>query len=162
MIEKDDRQKELNLTIPESVVIVGVGGTGVWTAIFLAQVGVRELILFDDDIVETHNRNRLPFSKGDVGKMKASATKKLLKERFEECEVWAFNRKFNPDYLVGSPSHIIDCTDNFESQLKINEWAFKNKLYYLRGGSQKNHITITDMIGKWDTGEEVEEKKEGV
>ena len=62
-----------DLKIPEVSTVVGLGGTGFWTAVFLAMSGVEELILIDSDIVEVSNLNRLPLKEGFVGKKKIAA-----------------------------------------------------------------------------------------
>ena len=46
-----NRQQSLNLQIPESVSVIGVGGVGSWVALNLALVGVKKLILYDPDII---------------------------------------------------------------------------------------------------------------
>ena len=51
-----------DLKIPETASVVGLGGTGFWTALLLAMSGVEELVLIDSDIVEVSNLNRLFYS----------------------------------------------------------------------------------------------------
>ena len=55
------RQQKLDLNVKQSVTIVGCGGIGAWVAIFAAMSGIEDIILFDPDILESHNLNRLPF-----------------------------------------------------------------------------------------------------
>ncbi|MCK4522039.1 MAG: ThiF family adenylyltransferase [Nanoarchaeota archaeon] len=156
------RQDDLGLLIPEKVCIVGAGGTGVWTSILLAQVGVKELIIFDDDTIEEHNRNRLPFRKEDVGKKKVVILKNLITTTYEECVVFAFDIKFSADFVIEKPEYVIDCTDDFKSQMNIVKWAKENSVYYIRAGSKENHITVTDFVTGWDSDYEEEDGKCGV
>ena len=66
------------LKIPVVASVVGCGGTGFWTALFLAMSGVEELILVDSDIVEVSNLNRLLLQESSVGKKKAETLKELI------------------------------------------------------------------------------------
>lgn len=109
-----NRQKELPLKIPESVAVLGVGGIGSWVGLFFALVGVKELVLVDNDIVEDTNLNRTPFRLDQVGMPKVQALAELIYERREDIEVYPlikleteeFTKKFLRDVDI-----IIDCRD---------------------------------------------------
>ena len=60
------------------VVIVGVGGLGSIISDQLARCGVGELILFDMDIVENVNLNRMGFTLEDVGMPKVKVIGKKI------------------------------------------------------------------------------------
>jgi bacteriocin biosynthesis cyclodehydratase domain-containing protein len=56
------------------VVMIGAGGSGTWTLSALACLGIGELVLVDDDVVELSNLNRqVLFRFEDVGRPKAEA-----------------------------------------------------------------------------------------
>lgn len=157
------RQKDLGLKIPKSVCVVGAGGTGYWTALLLAQVGIKQLVVFDPDTIEEHNRNRLPFRKKDVGRLKAEVLREFILETYEDCICFAYTHKFSPDFLIALPDYIVDCTDNFESQVSIFQWSSKMRIPYIRAGSKENHITVTDFVPQWESEPvETEEGKCGV
>lgn len=109
-----NRQKELPLKIPESVAVLGVGGIGSWVGLFFALVGVKKLVLVDNDIVEDTNLNRTPFRLDQVGMPKVQALAELIYERREDIEVYPlikleteeFTREFLRDVDI-----IIDCRD---------------------------------------------------
>lgn len=116
MTDLYERQKTLNLDVPEQVTIVGVGGIGYWMALGLAMAGVKRLILIDPDTVEENNCNRVPFHKWDVGSPKIDAAAAMISELRPNCEVTTYPthtdnlsrlslEKINSGYVV-------DCRDN--------------------------------------------------
>ena len=108
-----DRQKSLELKIPHSVAVVGVGGVGSWVAFNLALTGVPELILIDPDRVELSNLNRTPFKSVDVGKPKVAAMASLIYERRLGCNLsLSQNRIEDCDLsLWQEPEIVVDCRD---------------------------------------------------
>jgi len=115
------RQKPLNLHIPDSATIVGVGGIGAWMALNLSLTGVKKIILIDNDIIEEHNLNRTPFTLSQVGLPKVEAlTELIIERRGIQCEVIPFKERVEKllpeDYEA---DFIIDCRDN-KIPLKVN------------------------------------------
>lgn len=79
-----NRQDSLALATINIAIVVGVGGIGSWIALNLALSGkVFNLILIDDDIVESSNLNRTPFTIAQIGEYKVEALKYLILERRE-------------------------------------------------------------------------------
>lgn len=116
MSEIYSRQKELNLSIPSSVAVIGVGGVGSWTAFNLALTGVKKLILIDYDVVEKHNLNRTPFKITQVGLPKVTALTQLITVRRPETEVITIAKKIEECNeleleMIKSCEEIIDCRD---------------------------------------------------
>ena len=114
------------------VVIIGVGGTGCTVAQLLARYGI-SLTLIDRDIVEKHNLERQTlFSKDDIGKAKVFVAKEKLKHftnvslYFEDCNEDSINKQISKNTDL-----IIDCTDNNETRLVINDFCKKNKLPWI-------------------------------
>ena len=113
-----DRQKDLNLKIPNSVLIIGVGGVGSWVALDLALVGVKQLTLVDPDTIEEHNLNRTPFKLSDIGKPKVDAISDLILERRVDVNIEPLQGKIEDlislDYIdLSLYDYIIDCRDRF-------------------------------------------------
>ncbi len=88
-----ERQRELDLKIPSSVAVYGVGGIGSWIALNFALVGVKKLYLIDPDKIEMHNLNRTPFKLSQVGMLKVDAIEELILERRPDVEVISFDKK---------------------------------------------------------------------
>ena len=79
----------------QEVILAGLGGIGSWTNIFLSRLGLKELILFDSDIFESHNMSGQAVTRDDVGKNKAAAAadKALAYSNYETAVFNSFYRK---------------------------------------------------------------------
>ena len=130
------RQESLNLIIPRSVAVIGVGGVGSWLALNLALVGVRELVLVDPDVVEEHNLNRTPFKLSQVGQEKVDAVAELILERRSDTDLllWARTIEKAPRFDV---ELAFDCRD-LTSPLP----AWLQEKVYLIGGYDGSKITF--------------------
>lgn len=138
-----DRQSSLDLDVPTEVSIVGVGGVGSWVAIDLAMTGVDRLNLFDEDNLEMHNLNRLPFSPDDVGKPKTQIVADFIGKIRPEATVmqYGYVTKLTGGFLAGK---VIDCTDKTATQALIFEVCHRQKLQYCRVGYDGMHLTVVD------------------
>ena len=92
------RQAPMNLNIPPSVTIVGCGGIGSWVAILAAMSGVGTLYLFDPDVVEESNRNRLPFCQGSIGQPKVEVVKDFILSIRPDCIIASIAEKLEGIY----------------------------------------------------------------
>jgi len=140
-----ERQNLINdLEIPEVASVVGCGGTGFWTAVFLAMSGVEELILIDSDIVEVSNLNRLFLEEGSVGKKKAEALKSLIlsirKQIRIEIQDMRIEKPLDCQVLRGE---VFCCTDNLKSQQIICAFCKKNDLSYQRIGYDGTILNVS-------------------
>lgn len=111
-----DRQQTLNLKIPDSVAIIGVGGVGSWVAVDLALTGVKKIVLVDHDIIEAHNLNRTPFKSSQIGQPKVLAIVELIYERRTDVQIIPFQSKLEDltEYqldMLKNCEVIIDCRD---------------------------------------------------
>lgn len=137
-----DYVRQESLRIPKlEISVVGVGGTGSWVALFSAISGSPKIKLFDPDILEIHNLNRLPFAPNSVNKPKVIAMKELIHQLRPDCTVLTFDSKIDESSLILLEGTVYDCTDNRASQDMIQEYCEKEKLSYRRVGYDGNHIT---------------------
>ena len=107
------RQEELDLNIPTSAAIIGIGGVGSWVAFNLALTGVRKIILIDHDKIDEHNLNRTPFRKIDIGNFKVRSMMELIIERRPWCNVIPLPKKIEDVdlSLLENIEVIADCRD---------------------------------------------------
>ncbi len=133
-----------DLKIPEVSTVVGLGGTGFWTAVFLAMSGVEELILIDSDTIEVSNLNRLPLKESFVGKKKVTAVQEFVSEirkivRIETHDL-RIEKPENCQILRGA---VFCCTDNLRSQQLICAYCKKNDLAYQRIGYDGTILNVS-------------------
>lgn len=153
-----NRQESLGLNTDKTVLVIGCGGIGMNAALQLAMAGIRELVLFDDDTIESHNLNRLPVPASFIGKNKAETTANFISlmrpEEDGSVNVKHFPFKFNPDVInIDNVDYILDCTDVHEAQLSNQAIADKHDIIYCKAGYDGMSISINNRVGEWDTGE---------
>ena len=113
------RQKDLTITVPSSVTVIGLGGVGAWTALNLALIGVKEIHLIDHDTIEPHNLNRTPFKLSQVNMNKAAAIAEIIYERRDDIDVHVYPKKFE-DLTeieledIKNTEVVVDCRDSVE------------------------------------------------
>ena len=140
-----ERQDLINgLRIPKVASVVGCGGTGFWTAVFIAMSGVEELILVDSDHLEVSNLNRLPFNQGCVGAKKANATMQFIKAIRPQIRIEAqLERIQKPQDCLVLRGDVFCCTDNLKSQQIICAYCKKNNLPYQRIGYDGTILNVS-------------------
>lgn len=121
------------------VLVVGVGGLGTASALYLALAGVSYLRLVDQDIVELSNLHRqVLFSLNDFRMPKVEAAAKRISEINPEVEVDPIPDNImeeNVDELVKDVDCIVDGLDNMYTRYLINRASVKYKIPYVFGGA---------------------------
>lgn len=149
-----DRQQQLSLRTPFGIAVIGCGGIGSWVAIFAAMSGINNLHLYDADVMEESNRNRLPFCQGGIGQPKVEVVAGFIMAIRPEANVYPINCKFEADMMAALASagveDFIDCTDSPKTQISLYNEAKKwNNYRYIRAGYDGTHITVTSHVSGW-------------
>ena len=147
-----DRQRLLNLEVPNSVTIAGCGGIGSWAAIDLAMSGVPNLYLFDPDIMEESNRNRLPFCQSSLNHPKVDIVAEYILAIRPDCIVVPVQNKLEDIFLqiqLGVSQWIMDCTDSPRSQFAIYKACTAVGVHYIRAGYDGTGMTVTSHVSGW-------------
>lgn len=113
--------------------IVGCGGTGSALAMLLARLGVGQLLLIDNDIVDQTNLNRLHGARqadADAMRPKVKVVAHAISEiglgvRTVAIEAWVADPECRDP--LRSCDVIFGCTDDHEGRLFLNRFAY----YYL-------------------------------
>lgn len=140
-----DRQNMIrDLAIPKVASVVGCGGTGFWTAIFLAMSGVEELILVDNDTIQVSNLNRLPLSENCVGTKKTAVIKEFIDEIRKPMRIELHDKRIKkPKDCTILRGVIFCCTDNLKSQQIVCAYCKKNDIPYQRIGYDGTILNVS-------------------
>lgn len=111
--------------LASSVLLVGAGGLGSPTALYLAAAGVGTLGIVDSDVVDESNLQRQVLHTTDrVGMLKVESAQKTIHALNPEVQVNTYNLRLNPenvDEIVEQYDIVVDGTDNFDTRYMINE-----------------------------------------
>ncbi|HSK28526.1 MAG TPA: HesA/MoeB/ThiF family protein, partial [Candidatus Limnocylindria bacterium] len=111
------------------VLIVGAGGLGCPSLLYLTAAGVGAIGIIDDDNVDVSNLQRqVLFDTKDAGRSKAKAAKKHLEIRNPDISITCFPERLdvsNALQIMGGYDVIVDGTDNFAAKFLINDAAVK-------------------------------------
>ena len=120
-IDIEGQQKINNSTM----LIIGMGGLGSPTALYLAAAGVGHIVIADFDQVELSNLQRqIIHSTSDIGDDKVNSAKAKLLELNPNITVTVANEIMHSDNLaslIKDVDIVLDGTDNFESRFEINK-----------------------------------------
>ena len=107
------------------VLIVGAGGLGAPSALYLAAAGVGTLGVIDNDVVDVTNLQRqILYGTGDVGRPKLEAARDRLHDlnphvHIEMHAAWLSST--NALDIIGKYDIVVDGTDNFATRYLVND-----------------------------------------
>jgi len=126
-VDVEGQQKIMDST----VLIIGMGGLGSPTALYLAAAGVGHIVIADFDQVELSNLQRqIIHQTKDIGDDKVNSAKNKLTELNPEIKVTIANELIHTDNLnelIKGVDIVLDGTDNFESRFEINKACVEYK-----------------------------------
>jgi len=113
------------------VLIVGMGGLGCPVALYLSNLGIKNIGIVDHDKVDFTNLNRqILFNTKDTGRLKVVQAKKILEKVDRKIKIDVYKEKIVKENIqnIISKYHIIcDCSDNFTTRYLLNDFCLKNK-----------------------------------
>ncbi len=98
-----------------NVTIIGCGAVGSMMAVNLAKMGLGNLTLYDDDLVEPHNLPVQFYRVSDLGQFKVMALKSIL-EAFGCGNVTAINRSYAAQPVEGI---VLSAVDSMDARMRI-------------------------------------------
>ena len=131
LILKDFNENNFAKLQSKEISIIGIGGIGCPLSQYLVSSGIKNLTLFDNDIIEKSNLNRQPlFQMNDIGKKKTIVAKKRLLQTNPHCNIKTYNKKITKENikLLKNSSIIIDSTDDWKTMRLVNSYATKNNI----------------------------------
>jgi len=79
-----------------NVAVVGCGGIGSFLVLYLAQMGIKNITVYDDDKVEAHNLPNQNFDLRHIGMFKVCAMQEIVRER-TGIKINAVNKRVGKD-----------------------------------------------------------------
>ena len=107
------------------VLLVGAGGLGAPTALYLAAAGIGTIGLVDDDVVDASNLQRQVIHNTErIGEPKTSSARQTIEALNPDVEVVEHNTRLDADNiieLIEDYDVIVDGADNFPTRYLLND-----------------------------------------
>ncbi len=107
------------------VLLVGAGGLGAPTALYLAAAGVGEIGLVDFDSIDLSNLQRqVLYTTPDVGRPKLAVAKERLEALNPGARITPYEERLTSENaldIVGRYDIVVDGTDNFPTRYLVND-----------------------------------------
>ena len=127
------------------ITLIGLGGIGCPLSQYLVSSGLKNITLFDGDLVEKTNLGRqILYSLDDIGKYKSICAKNRLLKTNPNCKITAYSENLtekNINILLDADI-IIDTSDDWQLSKLINTFCVKNSLQYIFSSAINNNIQI--------------------
>ena len=150
------RQQPLPIVVPQSAIVVGVGGSGSWTALFLAMSGVRNLALLTTTEWNLVTLIRLPFKRVRRRQTQTEVVQEFIQAIRPDCNIEVEGRadRFTLE-LVKDHQFLFDCTDRIDTQQFLCSWCKDSGISYIRTGYDGLHVTSGIDPSGWSTTDEI-------
>ena len=142
----------------KNISIIWIGCIGCPTAQYLISSGIKNLQIFDQDIIKKNNLNRQTlFSINDIGEKKSIIAKKRLKGINPLANIKSYHKKISENNLdlLKESSIVIDATDNWKTMKLVNNYCQSNSIPLLSSSvvgfdiqialfvnNKKNHLCL--------------------
>jgi sulfur-carrier protein adenylyltransferase/sulfurtransferase len=111
--------------LASKVLVIGAGGLGCPALQYLAGMGIGVIGILDDDLVQLSNLHRqVLYNEEDVGKVKVHVAADKIKLINSDIEIRAISARAsleNISSLISDYHIVVDCTDNLQSRMIIDE-----------------------------------------
>ncbi len=120
------------------VLVIGAGGLGSPSLLYLAAAGIGTIGIADGDVVDLSNLQRqVIHSTEDIGTPKVLSAKKRINALNPEVNIEIYYKTLNSTNLleiIKEYDFVIDGADNFETKFLINDVCILNKVPFSHGG----------------------------
>lgn len=135
-----------------SVLIIGAGGLGSPTTIYLAGAGVGHITIYDADTVSVSNLHRqVLYSEADQGLSKALKAKERLNALNSDVEIECHAEILdasNAVKAIAGHDLVIDCTDNFATRYVIDDACAQARVPWIYGSIGETEGNVALFGGK--------------
>ena len=145
LILKDFNEKSFKKIQNKKVSIIGIGGIGCPLAQYLISCGIKNLNIFDNDIIKKSNLNRQNlFTINELGQHKTIVAKKKLLGINPYSNINNYEEKITKNnlYLLQNSSIIIDASDSWNTMKLINNYSVKNNIPLISASASGYDIQV--------------------
>ena len=132
------------------VAVVGAGGLGCLSSLYLAAAGVGKIVLVDMGKFKLSDLNRQVLCwQSDLGRFKAEVAKEKLEALNPEIEVEALVREINNDNvqdIIEDADVVVDGLDNWRTRFVINEYCVTQGIPFVHAGVSALHGQMISII----------------
>ena len=143
-------EKGQSKLLESKVLMLGAGGLGSPSALYLAAAGVGTLGIIDMDVVDASNLQRQILHNLDrIGERKVDSAKKTLTAMNPDLNVVTYDTRLGADNIldiIDGYDVIVDGTDNFPTRYLVNDAALLKKIPVVHGSIFRfeGQITVFD------------------
>ncbi|XP_015189229.1 PREDICTED: adenylyltransferase and sulfurtransferase MOCS3 [Polistes dominula] len=136
-----------------SVLIVGIGGLGCPSALYLTCSGIGHIGLVDYDNIEINNLHRqVLFTEGTIGMPKVTAAAEFLNKLNSYTEVTPYKLQLdssNALKIIESYDIVLDATDNVATRYLLNDACVLSKKPLISGSALRfeGHLSVFNYNG---------------
>lgn len=110
----------------KTVLIIGLGGVGGNALEALVRMGVNNIIVVDNDIIDITNLNRQLLSlTSNIGELKVEVAKKRATDINPDCNITCVNKFIDKDNILdlfkSNIDYVIDCCDTVTTKILLIE-----------------------------------------
>ncbi|OCA91218.1 tRNA threonylcarbamoyladenosine dehydratase [Bacillus sp. FJAT-27225] len=141
-------QEGLDILKNSTVLVLGIGGVGSFSAEALARSGVGRLILIDKDVVDITNVNRQVIALlSTVGKPKADLMKERIADINPDCEVISlkmfYTEETYEEVFAYKPDFVIDASDTIIYKVHLIKECLKRGIPMISSMGAANKMDPT-------------------
>jgi len=124
----------------KTIILAGVGGIGSWTCLLLARVQPTNIVIYDDDTVESANMSGQLYGINDVGRNKVDAIVSTIQTYASFNSVFGISQKFTSE---SEAADIMICGFDSMAARKIFFTSWKNHVV-AKAINERKHCLFID------------------
>ncbi|MEK7825573.1 MAG: HesA/MoeB/ThiF family protein, partial [Nitrospirota bacterium] len=136
------------------VFLIGAGGLGSPSALYLAAAGVGRIGIIDADHVDLSNLQRqVLHSTATLNRAKVESARETLSRINPDIRIDAFNEKLTSENIMGLINDydiILDGSDNFPTRFLVNDACYFQKKTLISGSIFRFEGQLTTLKGHLD------------
>ena len=129
------------------VLVAGAGGLGSHVLQLLTRFGFGTIHIFDPGVLDIPDLNRqIIYDQNDLGTFKVESAAAKLKEINPDVNIIPHKLLIENNSSVPMVDVVIDCLDNFQGRLILENLFFKKGVPIIHGGASQFYGQVTTLI----------------